>query len=205
MLVTLKEIKEQRKKGPLRKLYNFVVFLAQSTQRLYYFLKFLLNYRILRDNSTRWNSQYIMLDVAYNLRQVIEDFIDEYATADLLNDRLNNDEQEIIEKIKTFLARLSMSTKACESKQSTLDLVLPCIDFILGYFKGAKNKYADDLIFAPMFNSSQTKLNKYYYVLNRTLAYITALILYPLRKQRQVKRYQNQEQIALAKAIIKDF
>jgi len=96
----------------------------------------------------------MMLDVACNLRQAIEDFMDEYATADLLDDRLDDDEWEIIEKIKTFLARLSMSTKAYKSKQSTLNLVLPYIDFILGYFKGAKNKYADDLIFAPMFNSS---------------------------------------------------
>ena len=79
------------------------------------------------------------------------------------------------------------------------------MDFILGYFESAKNKHAGDPIFTPMFNSSQAKLNKYYHALDTTLAYIVALILYPLRKQRQVKRYQNKEQIAPAKAIIKDF
>lgn len=29
--ITVKEIEEQRKKGPLRKLYNFIVFLVVST------------------------------------------------------------------------------------------------------------------------------------------------------------------------------
>jgi hypothetical protein len=57
--------------------------------------------------------------------------MEKYATADLLDDQLHDDEWQIIEKIKTFLARSSMSTKACEPKQSTLDLVLPCIDFYL--------------------------------------------------------------------------
>ncbi len=59
--ITMKEIEELRKKGPLRKLHNFVVFLAVSTQRLHYFLELLNNYRILHDNTTRWNSWYMML------------------------------------------------------------------------------------------------------------------------------------------------
>lgn len=45
-----------------------------------------------------------------------------------------------------------MSTKAYESKQSTLHLVLPYMDFILDHFEYAKIKHADDPIFAPMFN-----------------------------------------------------
>lgn len=88
MLVTLKDFEEWREKGPLRKLHNFVVFLAQSTRRLHHFLELSHNHRIPRDNSTRWNSWYMMLDVASNLRQAIN----EYATADLLDDRLSDDE-----------------------------------------------------------------------------------------------------------------
>jgi hypothetical protein len=44
--ITVREIKNWRKKGPLRKLYNFVVFIAASTQRLYHFLELLQNHRI---------------------------------------------------------------------------------------------------------------------------------------------------------------
>ncbi len=53
MKVTLKEIDEWRKKGPLGKLHNFVVWLAQSTQRLHHFLDFSYNHCIPRDNTTR--------------------------------------------------------------------------------------------------------------------------------------------------------
>jgi len=35
---TLKEIEEWKKKGPLGKLYNFVVFIQRSTQRINKFL-----------------------------------------------------------------------------------------------------------------------------------------------------------------------
>jgi hypothetical protein len=153
MLVTLKEIEEWRKKAPLGKLHNFVVFLAQSTQRLDPFLELSHNHPFPTDNSKRWNSWYMILDVASNQRRAIEDFMDEYVTADLLDDQLDDDEWQIIEKIKTFLARLSMRTKACESKQSTLDLGLPCMDFILGHFECAKITHADKPIFAPMFSS----------------------------------------------------
>jgi len=98
-----------------------------------------------------------------------------------------------------------MSTKACESKQSTLDLVLPCMDFILGHFEDAKNKYTDDPIFAPMLNSGWAKLVKYYRASDRTPAYIAALILHPSRKWRWVERHWKQEWIAPAKAMMKDF
>jgi hypothetical protein len=98
-----------------------------------------------------------------------------------------------------------MSTKACESKQSTLDLVLPCMDFILDHFECAKIKHADDPIFAPTFNSGWAKLNKYYRMSDTTPAYTAAVILHPSRKWRWVERHWNQEWIAPAKAMTRDF
>ncbi len=58
---TVKEIEQWRKKGPLGKLHNFVLFLAKSTQRLHHFLELSNNHRVPRDNTTRWNSWYMML------------------------------------------------------------------------------------------------------------------------------------------------
>jgi hypothetical protein len=55
--------------------------------------------------------------------------------------------------IKDFLEKLSMLTKACESRESTLDLSLPCSDYILSLFERLKNKYKDDPTFTSMFNS----------------------------------------------------
>ena len=83
--ITLKEIEEQRKKGPLRKLHNFVIWLAQSTQRLHQWLD-MANIRIPRDNSTRWNSWFRMLQLAWALRDVIDEFITIQGIADLKKD-----------------------------------------------------------------------------------------------------------------------
>jgi len=45
-----------------------------------------------------------------------------------------------------------MLTKACELKELTLDLSLPCTDYILALFERYKDEYKDDLTFALMFN-----------------------------------------------------
>lgn len=187
--VTIKEIEAWRKKGPLGKLHNFVVFLAQSTQRLYHFLELSHNHRIPRDNTTRWNSWFMLLSAYWNLRDVIEDFFDLYATADLKNDRLTDDEWGTIFTIKDFLEKLSMATKACESKQSTLDLVLPSIDYILAQFEKLKGVHKDNPIFSPMFNSGWAKMDKYYRLSDNTPVYVAALVLHPSRKWRYIEKH----------------
>ncbi len=128
---TIQEIEAWRKKGPLGKLHNFVVFLALSTQRLYHFLELSHNHRIPRDNITRWNSWFMLLSAYWNLRDVIEEFYVLYGTEDIKKDKLTDVEWAIIRTIKDFLEKLSMAIKACESKQSTLDLVLLSMDYIL--------------------------------------------------------------------------
>ena len=84
----------------------------------------------------------------------ITEFIKEYGTPELRKDKLTEAEWKTIKNIKDFLEKLSMATKACESKHSTLDLVLPLMDYILSAFKKAKQTYSNDLIIALMFNSS---------------------------------------------------
>jgi hypothetical protein len=73
---TLKEIEEWRKKGPLGKLHNFVVFIQRSTQRINKFLALSQNRHLARDNNTRWNSWYTMLKVALLLQEAIEEYFD---------------------------------------------------------------------------------------------------------------------------------
>ena len=46
-----------------------------------------------------------------------------------------------------------MSTKACESKELTLDLIFPTTNYILNLFEQAKKEHIDNNIFGPMFNS----------------------------------------------------
>ncbi len=98
-----------------------------------------------------------------------------------------------------------MLTKACKSRESTLDLTLPCTDYILALFEHYKDEYKDNPIFAMMFNSDQKKIDKYYKLLDKTLANIVAIVLYPRRKQKQIEKYQKAEQVMLVKEQVKTF
>lgn len=203
-VVTLKQIEEWRKKGPLGKLHNFVVWLAASTQRLHNFLDVSHNHRLPRDNSTRWNSWYMMLMTAWNLRDLIDEFFNLYATADLEQDRLTDVEWATIRTIKEFLEKLSMATKACESAQATLDLVLPCTDFVLHCFEQAKKDYENNAIFAPMFNSGWAKMDKYFRLSDKSSANVAALVLHPSKKWRWIERHWHKDWVPTAKLAVNE-
>ncbi len=47
-----------------------------------------------------------------------------------------------------------MLTKAYKLRELTLDLSLPCTDYILSLFKRLKDEYKDNPTFTLMFNSS---------------------------------------------------
>jgi hypothetical protein len=72
------EMEEWRKKGPLGKLHNIVVSIKRSPQRLHEFMKLSQGKKLVRDNATRWNSWYRMLDSA--LDEVKRNAIDLYCS-----------------------------------------------------------------------------------------------------------------------------
>jgi len=74
------EIQEWRKKGPLGKLHNIVVYIQRSAQRIQRF-KSLIEANglgLIRDNSTRWNSWYKMLQRALKLKEAIQIYCFKY-------------------------------------------------------------------------------------------------------------------------------
>ena len=113
---------------------------------------------------------------------MINKFITLHGTLDLKQDRLTNIEWHIVYVIKDFLEKLLMLTKACESRESTLNLTLSLTDYILDLFKKIKTEYKDNLTFVSMFNSGWAKIDKYYKLTNKTPVYITVIVLYPSRK-----------------------
>jgi hypothetical protein len=151
--VTLKEIETWRLKGPLGKLHNFVVFIQRSVQRSQKFMAISHNRKLARDNDTRWSSWYIMLRAALNLRDAVDGYFNKWVEADCAGDELSSEDWIILEKIKSFLEKLKMTTKALESSFSTLDNVLLAMDFVLAQFEAGKEAHVDDPIMAPMYNS----------------------------------------------------
>ena len=130
-----------------------------------------------------------MLQACWALSDAIEEFITVHGTQDLEKDRLTNIEWATVRVIKDFLEKLSMLIKAYESRESTLDLVLPCTNYILFLFKKLKSDYKDNPIFVLMFNSGWKKMTKYYWASDKIPAYVAAVALHPLRKWRYIEKH----------------
>lgn len=200
--MTLKQIEAWRRKGPLGKLHNFVVYIQRSVQRSQKFMAISHNRRLARDNDTRWNSWYTMLRAALNLRDAIDGYFNKWVEADCAGDELSSEDWITLEKINAFLEKLKMTTKALESSFATLDNVLLAMDFVLAQFEAGKETYADDRIMAPMYNSGWAKLHKYYRLTDESPAYVAAIVLHPSHKWHYIHENWKTEWVESSKELI---
>jgi hypothetical protein len=127
----LKELDIWRKRGPVGKLHNVIVFICRSPQRRERFadIKGLStddksnfdHLNLVVDNATRWNSLYLMIDRALKLKDRIDTFCvdnadelhgalkdvpkDQRQQRSLSNDVLKKDDWEALAEIKTILIK----------------------------------------------------------------------------------------------------
>jgi hypothetical protein len=174
------EMELWRKKGPLGKLHNIVVYIQRSTQRMASFRELSQGRNLSRDNATRWNSWHRMLCTANKLRAAIDVYCAQYQenTADTLSAK----DWRNLQKIEDFLLFFHAATLSTESRGATIERVLPTMDFLLEQFEQGKTLYADDPFMGPCCNSRWAKLDKYYSLTDRSPVYITALVLCPQNK-----------------------
>ncbi|KAM4057428.1 transposase-like protein [Hirsutella rhossiliensis] len=160
------KLKDDERDG--HNLHNFVVFVQSSVQRRQKFLAISHNRKLARDNDTRWKAQSRIFN--------------KWVEGDCAGDELSPEEWVILEKIKSFLEKLKMTTKALESSFATLDNVLLAMDFVLAQFEAGKEAHIDDPIMAPMYNSGWAKMDKYYCLTDESPAYVAAIVLHPSHK-----------------------
>jgi hypothetical protein len=201
--ISLEEIEQWRRQGPLGKLHNFVVYIHGSVRREQQFWELSHGLRLARDNKTRWNSWYNMLQVALNLKDAILEYYDNYPDNAYTGDILIDEDWATLEKIKGFLEKLKMATKAVESSNQCLDIILPVMDYVLKQFESAKDDFVDDDILAPMLNSGWSKFDKYYRLTEESPAYTAALVLNPKRKWRYIEKHWKKSWHKAAKDMVK--
>ena len=131
--ITVAELKEWRKKGPVGKLHNLAVDLARSVQHEQKFKVLSHNRGLPQGNGTRWNSWQRMIGtaIAAPVRDAIVQYFREYSEGEYKNDELTDDDWEVLENLNKVLAMLKETTQALEGYSTTLDNVLPAMDFIL--------------------------------------------------------------------------
>ena len=171
------EMEHWRKKGPLGKLHNIVVFIQRSTQRIAKFRELSQGHNLSRDNSTRWNSWYKMISTAMKLKVAVNVYCTQYQENDA--DLLLPEDWKHLQQIQEFLQSFHDATLSTESRDATIERVLPTMDFLLDQFEQGKLLYSEDPFMSPCYNSGWAKLDKYYGLTERSPVYIAALVLCP--------------------------
>jgi hypothetical protein len=87
-----------------------------------------------------------------------------------------------------LLTELHETLLALESSTSTLDDVLPAMDYILELFEAKKVEFKDDSVLGPCINSGWSKLVKYYAKTSDSPAYVAALVLNPAYKWEYIEK-----------------
>jgi hypothetical protein len=80
------------------------------------------------------------------------------------------------------LRELHETLLSLESSMSTLDNILPAMDYILEHFDIRKMEFEDDLVLGTCINSGWSKLVKYYEKTSDSPAYVAALVFNPAYK-----------------------
>jgi hypothetical protein len=173
------EMQNWRKKGPLGKLHNIAVYIARSPQRIEKFKSYSKGRILPRDNSTRWNSWFRMLDVA--LKEDIKLAIAVYCIGekDLAADLLSESDWEVLCYFHGILQNFEEATLGTEGYKDTVDQVLTSMEFLLEELESARVQFRDHMVIGPCVEAAWNKVNKYYTLTERSVAYTAAMVLVP--------------------------
>ena len=134
-----------------------------------------------RDNNTRQNLQFEMLDQSLKPKLHLTIKKVSFLEKDLYNNRLTDAEWAVLAKIRDFLQPFKDTTMATQGRTATLEHVLPSMDFLLQHFEDAKTTAIknNDPIIVACIETGQAKLNHYYNLTDRSPVYIAAIALNP--------------------------
>jgi hypothetical protein len=118
--------------GPLGKLHNIIVHTRSSSGHIADFCS-LAERMVPVDGCTRWNSWYMMLEVALTLAPAIDAYSKKHFKT-LKADYLMPDDWIRLRKIKEFLYPFYKATLETEGDMATIDRVLFCMDALIKCF-----------------------------------------------------------------------
>jgi hypothetical protein len=125
--------KKFRLLGPLGQLHNIVVHIRGSSLRTAQWLE-LAERMIPLDNRTRWNSWYLLLEVADPFESVIDQYVKIY-WEDLSEDYISPSDWIKLRTIRLYLYTFYKATLKTQGHRATIDSVLFTMDVLAVYFK----------------------------------------------------------------------
>ncbi|OAQ57447.1 transposase-like protein [Purpureocillium lilacinum] len=132
------EVEQWRRRGAIGKLHNIVVYITWTPQRLKAFTALTDGLRLRRDNDTRWNSWYRMVE--WVLRPRIRHAVTIFCAQEpaLQEDVLTSSDWATLAEIHGFLEPFHDATIANEGMRDSICNVLPTMDYLLHHIEAAK-------------------------------------------------------------------
>jgi hypothetical protein len=124
---------------PLEKLHNIVHHTRKSASR-YQEFKTLAGRLVPLDNSTRWNSWYLMLKVALTKEEAVDSYTKKWYN-DLEKSFLTPEDWAKLRSIADFLLPFHRATLDSEGDNSTIDCVLVVMDILIKHFEQSLVSY----------------------------------------------------------------
>jgi hypothetical protein len=200
-----------RKKGPIGRLHNIVVHVRQSGQRSKLFKRLQsidindvdseksVTYELIRDNKTRWNSTYDMIERAVKLRNTIDAYIQTQLQNDpkssIRHDQLSALDWTNLTEYLSILQPFKVATKSLEGRATggqfgAIWEVLPAMEFLLEHLEELKQQYKNhpDDHFKIGINLAWQKLDEYYNKTSVSPAYVAAVVLHPALRWQWIKK-----------------
>ena len=174
------ELESWRKWGPLGKLHNICTWIMGSSQRIQAWKK-RSSLMPRRDQGTRWNSWYEMIDQALRgIKTPLTELLAEEPA--LTKDILSPGDWLTLTYVRDFLASFLATTKAIEGRSATLEKVLPSLDFLAERFDDAIIRFEDNPFMSSCLQAGYTKLLNYWNKTDRAPVYVAAIVLDPTLK-----------------------
>ncbi|KAK8912227.1 putative AC transposase [Metarhizium anisopliae] len=181
------EVENWRKRGAIGKLHNIVVYITWTPQRLQTFTTLSDGLRLRRDNDTRWNSWYKMVEWALipKIRQAVTIFCAQEPA--LQDDTLTQPDWLTLAEIHKFLEPFYDATVANEGIGDSISDVLPTMDYLLHHIEAAKTATTLPHL-ATMMETAWAKLAEYYELTEDSPVYSAATVLNPSLKWAYMER-----------------
>ena len=224
----IEEVVVWRRQGPIGKLHNVVKYIYKSPQRIQRFREIQESgevqttvpayvegrssatwWHLERDNETRWNSTYKMINRALHLKDAVDRFIDREASEhyqstriasrsqnslpgtqqpSILDDTLTTEDWEILKHYQAILKPIWESTMklegdALQGRDGAMWEVLPVFEFMLEKFYSISARLdrsnEAEHLLYTSLELGIQKLDDYYKLLDDTPAYMAAVVLHP--------------------------
>lgn len=171
---------EWREFSVLGKLHNLCMH-SRSSTNIHSDFKAKIGRALPRDNDTRWNSWFRLIDVAIERRAKFMDWIQENH-AKIEKDALDHNDWNELRDIHAFL-QVFYQISIRQGRENTLDEVLSHMDFLHEHFTLTKDRASSDPHFYARFHVAWLKFEKYYQLTEQAPVYVAAILLHPaLRK-----------------------